>query len=76
MPAYRDGRQLPAGEAMSLKRAEVLPVVAPNGAGAPLDKQRSRPPRPCARCRRRFKPTATRWMLCAGCYKSESAWVE
>ena len=70
------GRQLAAGEAPALKRAEVASNVGRNANGAPLDKPQARPPRPCARCGRRFKPTRKRWLLCAGCFKSADASME
>ena len=69
IPAFNsDGRQLPAGDAARFKRAEVATNGPVSSAGEPLDKHPTRPPRPCANCGRRFKPTRKRWLLCHGCF--------
>ena len=77
VPAFdQSGRLLAAGEASILKRAEVSTSGPVDSIGAPLVAPRARPPRPCARCARRFKPTRTRWVLCKSCFTSSSATVE
>ena len=77
VPAFdRYGRQLAAGEAAALKRAEVTTNGPVDSAGAPLDPVPVRAARPCARCGRTFKPSPRRQMLCAGCFGSDTAWIE
>ena len=77
VPAYSDsGKLLAAGEAAYFKHAVVESTGPVDGAGAPLLPPKVRPKRRCARCRRRFKPTAARWVLCLSCFKCDSAMVE
>ena len=68
IPAFHNGRQLPAGELPWQRLSEVEPTTTA-GAGAPLVPEKERPRRPCAGCGRQFKPTRKRWVLCANCYK-------
>ena len=61
--------RLSASRALGLPtiRARIFPAV------------RFDPPRdlrPCSRCRRLFKPTAQRWMLCQHCFRSDAANAE
>ena len=57
---------LPAGEAPAMKSAVFEGRMPPAHGRDPADKGRER--RPCARCGRKFLPTAKRRMLCARCY--------
>ena len=54
-----------------LKAAGELPAQMRAVYEGPLhEPEPSRPARPCPRCRRRFKPTRTRLVLCDYCFRT------
>ena len=66
-PAFtHDGKMKPAGEAPGLKAAVFEGPMGPRD----LDKESGAPERPCARCRRPFRPTRRSAILCYPCFKS------
>ena len=67
-PHFRNGKQLPAGEGVGppvTDREANGSARKPRGSG---DRPVDRPPRPCSRCGKEFKPTLKRRMLCGSCF--------
>ena len=81
-------RALEQGEALMTRRGRLIRAASDTGSAqdraiwqGPMPPRNDRPlkykpERPCARCGRRFRPTAKRQLLCSGCFRRGDAGMD